>query len=154
MGLQDKITIVRPATEEQFEQHLDMRWRLLRAPWGQPRGSEIDDQEESAEHVSALADDGRLVGVGRVHFVDEQTAQIRYMAVDEAWRRSGVGCAILRHLEDVARARGVQRIVLNARTQSASFYASCGYERVGKGHTLFGVIRHWRMSKRIQRSSE
>ncbi|NNE38304.1 MAG: GNAT family N-acetyltransferase, partial [Gammaproteobacteria bacterium] len=69
-----------PITSQDFDQYYDLRWRILRAPWDQPRGSEKDKHEESAHHVCIKSDTGNVIGVGRLHIASPGIAQIRYMA--------------------------------------------------------------------------
>jgi GNAT superfamily N-acetyltransferase len=95
--------------------------------------------------LRARTADGRIVGVGRLHFVDDATAQIRYMATSD--HRRGIGTAVVERLEQLAQARGASRVVLNARTSAVPFYAKLGYVITGAGQTLFGEIEHARMEK-------
>ena len=59
--------IVNPQTLQDWQLYYDLRWRLLRAPWQQPKGSEKDEWEQNGYHVMAKSDDGEIVGVGRIH---------------------------------------------------------------------------------------
>ena len=145
-----KLRIATPETAEQIEEYFDLRWRVLRAPWKQPLGSERDAFDPSADHVTAHDSNGRLVGVGRVHLNGDTEAQIRYMATEEDCRGLGVGRAILERLEQLARAHGVERIVLNARDDAVEFYERLGYSVIGPGPTLFDEINHSQMEKRLQ----
>jgi hypothetical protein len=45
-----------PETVEEFMQYYELRWRLLRKPWNQPKGSEKDEKEDEAfhKHISLL----------------------------------------------------------------------------------------------------
>ena len=141
--------IDRPETSEQLEEYFELRWRILRAPWGQPRGSEQDDFDSTADHLTARDKNGRLVGIGRLHLNSEVEAQIRYMATEEACRGLGVGRAIIEKLEEIAHSHGVERIVLNARDTVVGFYEHLGYSGVGPGPTMFDSIRHSRMEKEL-----
>ncbi len=138
-----------PTTPEDFERYYEFRYRLLRGPWGQPRGSERDDREEDSQHVMVCADGGNVIGVGRVHFNSSNEAQIRYMAVHEDCRGQGIGTLILNALEEKARAGGASTIMLNARKPAAKFYAKLGYRQTGEAHTLFQQIPHVRMEKSL-----
>jgi len=139
----------RPQTEDEFTRYYELRWQVLRAPWGQPRGSERDELEDAAEHAVIFGDDGRALAVGRLHFNSSKEAQIRYMAVDPQARGRGLGRQIVEYLEAIAIERGAARIVLNAREEVMGFYAKLGYEVVSAGPTLFGAVRHRRMSKQL-----
>jgi ribosomal protein S18 acetylase RimI-like enzyme len=72
------------------------------------------------------------------------------MAVDPSERGRGVGAAILRELENLAARSGFDEIMLNAREEAVSFYKSNGYVVVQTSHSLFGVIPHFEMRKRIR----
>jgi predicted GNAT family N-acyltransferase len=141
-----------PETPEQFEEYFDLRWRVLRAPWEQPRGSERDDREEVARHVTARDQTGELLGVGRLHMNDQSEAQIRYMATEERWRGRGIGRAVAQELENRARRLGAERVVLDARLEYVEFYRALGYSLVGPGPTKYGTLEHRRMEKRLQGS--
>jgi len=144
------LQISKPETPQQWGEYFDLRWRVLRAPWDQPRGSEKDEFDEIADHVAVRDQDGRLLGVGRLHLNNEKEAQIRYMATEEDCRGLGVGRVIINKLEELARARGVERIVLNARDNVLGFYLRFGYTVIGPGPTLFGKVKHSKMEKRLQ----
>lgn len=139
------VQIREPRGAEEMESYYDLRWRTLREPWSQERGGERDQHEDEAIHLSAWFE-AKLVGVGRAHFVTPDEAQIRYMAVEGAYRRRGIGALILHELETRARARGARRIVLNARENALSFYRGQDYVIMGQAELLFG-IPHWEMQK-------
>ena len=143
------LQIAKPETPEQFVEYFDLRWRIMRAPWDQPRGSERDEFEEAADHVTARDQGGRLLGIGRLHLNNEREAQIRYMAIEEGCRGQGVGRAIIEKLEVLANDRGVKRIVLNARDNVVGFYQRLGYSVIGPGPTMFGKVKHAKMEKRL-----
>ena len=132
-----------------MEEYFDFRWRMLREFLKQPRGSECDELEGVAEHVTAHDRDGRLIGVGRLHLNDPLEAQIRFMATAEHWRGRGVGRAIVEQLELLARQHEARRIVLNAREAVVGFYERLGYRSIGKGPTMFDALRHVQMLKEL-----
>ena len=39
----DEFALAEPRTTQEWESYFDLRWRVLREPWGQARGSERDD---------------------------------------------------------------------------------------------------------------
>ena len=93
--------------------------------------------------------DSQIVGAGRLHFNTEKEAQIRYMAIEEKYRRKGIGSLILKELEKRAKETGEEYIILNAREKAVNFYKKHGYETVKRTYTLFGSINHWEMQKRL-----
>lgn len=138
-----------PASDAEWRAYFDLRWRILRAPWQQPPGSERDSLENSAFHLFAHDPGGNALACGRLHFNSAVEAQIRYMAVEERARGRGYGATVLQDLEVEAKRRGAQSIVLNSRANAVSFYEKHGYAIVGPAETLFGSIPHVRMAKRV-----
>lgn len=145
------LTVNHPESPEEFEEYYDLRWRVLREPWGQPRGSEKDEFDPTADHVTARDKEGNLIGIGRLHLNNDREAQIRYMATEEDARGSGAGRVIIARLEVIARKSGVRRITLNARENIVGFYEHLGYRVTGEGPTMFHVIRHSKMEKELQK---
>ena len=101
---------------------------------------DLSDLERVPEHYRPGGEflvgdvDGEIVAMGGVVPVDEDTAEIKRMRVDPGHQRRGHGRAILRALEDEARSRGYERIVVTTavRQDSAPFYRAHGYEETGR----------------------
>jgi N-acetylglutamate synthase-like GNAT family acetyltransferase len=141
--------IVTPQSPAQFEAYYDLRWRILRAPWHQPRGSEQDELEADAAHRMIVDDSGKVIAAGRLHVVTEKLGQLRYMAVDEDYRKLGLGKKLLEVLEQAAQQQGLKQLMLHAREPVVGFYRHHGYRLIGQSHTLFGEIVHYEMHKRL-----
>ncbi len=135
-----------PETAEEFAQYYELRWRILRKPWGQARGSEQDMQEASSYHLMAR-DGQQLIGVARLQFPGDKAAQLRYMAVADAWQGKGVGREIVQHMEGIARQQEACHLFLHARDNALGFYQKLGYEIVEPSYLLFGSIQHYKMQK-------
>ena len=143
------ITIKQPQSEKEFEAYYDLRWRVLRQPWQQPRGSEKDELENESFHIMACDKNNNVVGAGRLHFNNEREAQIRYMAVVPEYEKQGIGTLILEALEQHAKENNCKTIMLHARENAVGFYQKKGYELLEKSHLLFDSIQHYRMRKNI-----
>ena len=139
--------ITEPISPNDFELYYDLRWRMLRKPWNQPKGSEKDELEDKSIHAMVCNEDRIPIGVGRAHFNSDEEAQIRYMAVEEEWQGKGIGKMILSYLEEKIKEKGAKNIILNARDIAIKFYEKNGYHIVKEAHTLFDVIPHYRMRK-------
>ena len=87
------------------------------------------------------------IAVGRLQFNTKEKAQIRYMAVAEDFQGQGLGSQIIATLEDIAREKSIQRMILQARENAVQFYKNHCYEIIEKTHLLFGEIQHWLMGK-------
>ena len=137
-----------PYTEDEFERYFALRWEILRAPWGVPRGSERDELDATAHHAVVWGDAGEALAVGRVQLNSADEAQIRYMAVAAASRGRGLGRQIVERLEAVARQVGAKFVVLNARDSAMAFYSRLGYQVVGAAPALYS-IPHVKMRKEL-----
>ena len=138
-----------PQNDAEWTAYYELRWRILREPWQQPRGSERDELEHAALQLAAWDTQGKILGVARLHRENDHGI-IRYMAVLPARQRRGIGGALLERLEQQARDWQLTAILLNARDAYRDFYRQMGYEIVGPGPTLFDVITHSRMRKRLK----
>lgn len=140
------IEVREPRTPEELDLYYDLRWRVLREQWTKARESGRDEHEQDAFHLAAW-DGSKLVGTGRLHFNSAEEAQVRCMAVEEAYRSTGVGSLILQALEQRARQQGAKVVMLNGRESAVPFYRKHGYQRMDRTNTLFDLIPHWRMQK-------
>ena len=117
--------------ETELEAAIDIRFRVFVAEQHVPPEEELDEEDAGATHVIALQH-GSTVGTGRLLVRDSAIAVIGRMAVDQSWRRRGVGGLILDFLEEEARAQGLRRSVLHAQEYVKSFYAAHGYLEHGE----------------------
>ncbi|MFV2005373.1 MAG: GNAT family N-acetyltransferase [Gammaproteobacteria bacterium] len=153
------VTIKQPKTAEEFNNYYHLRWKLLRAPWNQPEGSEIDDIEDQCFHVMAVTyneaihnqsiDNEKVIGVARLQFNSDSEAQIRYMAVEPSHERQGIGRRLLEALEVQAKTVSCQKVILDAREPAINFYQKFGFKIIEKSYLLFDEIQHFRMEKDI-----
>ena len=141
--------IKQPKTEEEFKRYYQLRWQLLRAPWNQPEGSEIDDIEDRCFHLMAVDDNNEVIAVARLQFNSDDEAQIRYTAVDKTYERQGIGRELIKSMEAYAGESARRKIVLDAREPTVGFYQKLGYEVSEKSYLLFDEIQHFRMKKNI-----
>lgn len=143
------MNIIEPVTEADFRQYYALRWKVLRAPWGQPPGSERDPEDADSTHLMMVDAQHVAVGVGRLHFNSIREAQIRYMAIDVSAQRRGLGSRLLEALEARARELGAASVALDARESALRFYHKHGYRTVGPGHVLYNSIAHVKMKKEV-----
>ena len=142
--------IIEPNTSDEFKIYYNLRYEVLRKPWFQPKGSERDEEEETSLHRMIIDEpNGKAVAVGRLQFNTIEEAQIRYMAVSDDYQGMGYGSKMVNVLDDIAREKGSQKIILQSRENALQFYKSNGYEIVEKTHLLFGEIQHWLMEKEL-----
>ena len=141
-------TIFEPLSKDEFNKYLILRWRLLRFPWRGKKGSEIDDMENVSIHRAIKDVEGRIVAVGRIHFIN-QNAQIRYMAVQNSHRKKGLGTKLILELEKIALINKIKMVFLNSRENAIEFYRKNGYSTICETDSSFGNIIHYRMEKNL-----
>jgi len=137
-----------PKTHAEFKQYFELRWRILRKPWNEPEGSEQDSDEDSAYHLMTI-EKGRIMGVARLQFVENNSAQLRYMAVDKAHQNKGIGRSMIEHMETYAKQHAANELFMHARENALIFYKNLGYEITEKSYLLFDSIQHYKMIKKL-----
>ena len=141
-------SIKSPESIEEWESYLLFRWEVLRKPLGMTKESLSDSIEDKSFHLMGIDAEKNVIASGRVHFNSENEAQIRYMAVDDRFKRRGIGSEIVDKLERYATSKGAEIMVLNAREEAISFYTSLGYEELCPYHSDTG-IPHKTMKKSV-----
>nr|BFD85353.1 GNAT family N-acetyltransferase [Streptomyces sp. Xyl84] len=117
-----------------------VRKEVFVAEQGVPEEIEYDDLDAVAVHVLAVHDDGTPLGTGRLLYGeaaagrtggDAAVGSLGRLAVTAAARGLGVGAALVRALEEAARARGLTAMDLHAQTHALGFYERLGYAAYG-----------------------
>ena len=102
---------------------------------GVPETMEWDAHDETAVHFLALSTDGAPIGCARLL----PDGHLGRMAVLPAWRKRGVGTALLAALSESARARGHLPLRLSAQTHAACFYGAAGFVSEGPEYMEAGI---------------
>jgi len=144
----EKIIYRCPLTDSDFKKYYELRWRILRKPWGQSKGSEVNERDEDAFHIFAEKDD-IVIGVGCIHEVEEGVGRVRFMGIDDDYQKQGIGKAIVKLLEEYAAKKNWNIVRLWARENAINFYLKLSYKIIGDGELLFGVIKHKIMEKEL-----
>ena len=135
-----------PKTTDEWQEYYDLRYRVLRQPWNQPRGSERNEGDETGLHF-ALFESGKITAIARLDQSDQFEAQVRFVAVESFVQGRGYGRLIMEACEKFAIERGDTKMILHAREVALDFYKRLDYELVEKSHLLFGEIQHYLMVK-------
>lgn len=155
---------IRPYREADHEAVVSLHERAIREAGTPPE--KLPDTSDMADIEGAYADAGgaflvgesegeivamggllpaeRTMGGGEATDADETTAELKRMRVAPEHQRQGFGRAILEALENAARDRGFDRLVLDTadRQGSAPFYRAQGYrERWRHRWREFELIR-------------
>ncbi len=105
-----------------------------------PEDIEYDAYDAVAVHVLAVREDGTPLGTGRLLHGEAAAAKtggeaavgsLGRLAVTRDARGLGVGAALVRAVEEAARAHGLTAVDLHAQTHALGFYERLGYEAYG-----------------------
>jgi len=143
-----------PKTVLEFEQYYQLRWQVLRQPWGQALGSERDSLEQESFHRMIIDENNNVHAVGRLEKTSQFSGQIRFMAVSPDAQGQGLGRRIIEALEQQAKRLGITELTLNARENALPFYHKLDYTSKGFSHLLFDEIKHFTMSKELFQDEE
>ncbi|AGS68995.1 GNAT family N-acetyltransferase [Streptomyces collinus] len=117
-----------------------IRKEVFVAEQGVPQDIEYDAYDAVAVHVLAVREDGEPLGTGRLLFGevaaaktggDASVGSLGRLAVAGAARGLGIGVALVRAIEEAARAHGLTAVDLHAQTQALGFYERLGYVAYG-----------------------
>ena len=151
---QQEIKVVPVKNQGDFAAALAIREVVFIEEQQVPREIERDDEDPTAYHLLAQVG-GHAIGTGRLVELREpppgekgRWGQIGRMAVLVSHRRHKVGSKILSHLENVARTRGLDGVVLHAQVYAHGFYKALGYEDASPIFDEAG-IPHVEMRKRL-----
>ncbi|MEV8591925.1 GNAT family N-acetyltransferase [Streptomyces sp. NPDC052012] len=117
-----------------------VRKEVFVAEQGVDEDIEYDAYDAGAVHVLAVREDGVPLGTGRLlhgeaaaakNGGDASVGALGRLAVTREARGLGVGAALVRAIEEAARARGLTAVDLHAQTHALGFYERLGYTAYG-----------------------
>lgn len=98
-------------------------------------GIDFDGNDPECVHVIATNATGSTIGTARM-FSD---GHIGRMAVLQAYRRQGVGRAMLEALMAAASRQGLKQVYLNSQVRVVGFYQALGFEKSGRPFMEAGI---------------
>ncbi|WP_028545011.1 GNAT family N-acetyltransferase [Paenibacillus taiwanensis] len=143
--------IIEVKTQEQLDECIAIRKEVFVQEQNVPDEVECDEYDSldaPAFHVLLMID-GKYGATGRVKLIDEFTAKMQRIAVRKPFRGLGIGRTLMIGLEQIARAHGVEKCVLDGQCQAEGFYKSLGYETVSEEPFYDADILHVRMEKKL-----
>lgn len=110
-----------------YERMVSLRTQILRRPLGlsftaEELAREIDDI------LIAAFDEEEMIGCCVLSKINAQTIRLRQMAVSKPTQGKGIGESILIFMENLARDKGYQYIMMHARETAVGFYEKFGYK--------------------------
>jgi predicted GNAT family N-acyltransferase len=132
---------------KEYRQMVDLRFQLLRKPLGLDFTAEDLDKEKD-DILIGIFDEDLLEGCCILTKIAPQTVKLRQMAVNSGLQGKGIGRVLMTFAENVARDRGMRRMVMHARKSAIGFYEKLGY-RTCSEEFLEVTIPHFEMEKSL-----
>jgi len=143
------MNVKQASNKKEIEAIIDLRDKILRKPWDQPRETATDTLEEQSINAFIEDESGTVLACGRLQENENKIGQIRFMAVDASQQGKGLGKKIVEFLELKGKELGLKTIELQARENAVEFYKSNGYSIKEKSFLLWGLIQHYLMTKEL-----
>ncbi|MBE3118691.1 MAG: GNAT family N-acetyltransferase [Candidatus Atribacteria bacterium] len=142
------IVIKSPKTLKDFTAYYDLRYRILRQPLDQPKGTEKDDYEPISYHIMAVDEEtGEVVGVVKLFEKALGVGQLSHMAVAENRQGQGIGRLLVDAVDSKARELGFKKYGMTARENVIDFYKKCGHHVVKISYVLHDQVQLLWMEK-------
>ncbi|MFN9109332.1 MAG: GNAT family N-acetyltransferase [Bacteroidota bacterium] len=132
----------------EYDQMIQLRLDILRKPIG--LSFTIDElKNEKNDILLGAFEEDHILACCVLTPENENSIQLRQMAVQNNIQGKGVGATLLRFAENVARDRGYSYMMMHARDSAVRFYEKHGYQV--DGESFFEVtIPHYKMVKKIK----
>jgi predicted GNAT family N-acyltransferase len=122
---------------------IDVRREVFCREQGVSLVEEVDGLDDEAEHLVALALDGRTV-IGTLRLlVDGDSAKIGRVAVERSWRRRGIAARMLELALARASSRGCKRARLAAQIDAVALYEQAGFDIQSDEFQEAGIAHVW-----------
>lgn len=121
-----------PKTREDFKAYYALRYKVLREPWGHPKGTEKDDYEPISEHFMAVDEaTSEVLGVIKLLEKSPGVGQVSHLAIATEHQHQGIGRFLIAAVEKAAREHGYQRLGAVARVTATAYFERHGYHVAG-----------------------
>lgn len=136
---------IRPITvgSAAYEEELHIRDLVLRRPIGRSIKDDDLTGEDAYDHFG-IFDGDQLLGTLYRKRLSDTVAQVKQVAVLEAYRKSGLGRTLFSFLFEDSKKCGYQTLVLDARADAVGFYQKLGFHKTGEQKIIFR-LPHYRM---------
>lgn len=133
-----------------YEEMVSLRDAILRKPLGLSFSPEYLAREKDDILIGGFTttQPEHMVGCCILSRVDDNTVQLRQMAVANDYQQQGVGSDIVEFAEAQAIRAGYKTLMMHARNVAQGFYTKLGYQTVGPEFEEVG-IPHYEMRKSL-----
>lgn len=137
-----------PINSREYHELLSVRNEVLRLPLGLDIKNDDLAAEAACHHLAYLDGYEKVVGGLQIKKINDQTYQVRQMAVLTDYQHRGIGSVLLKTAEEFIDQQGGTQILIEAREYAIPFYLKHGYEIIGD--RFFKVtLPHKAMTKNI-----
>lgn len=143
-----KARFIQYGTKE-YSDMVVLRTDILRKPLG-IQFTNADLERDKTDTLCGYFDDSeKLIGTCILTKLNEETMQLRQMAISSNSQGQNVGKRLLDFAEKTVKDNQATSIYLHARKTAVGFYLKAGYNIIGDEFTEVGIA-HLEMSKKIQ----
>lgn len=132
---------------KEYQQMVALRMEILRKPQGLSFTEEELAKEKNDILIGAFEDD-KMLACCLLTKIDDRTAKLRQMAVQNNLQGKGIGASIMNFAETVARDKGFKKLMMHARDSAIGFYEKFDYKVKGDEFIEVNVPHHV-MEKRL-----
>jgi N-acetylglutamate synthase-like GNAT family acetyltransferase len=146
------MTVIKtPKSREDFKAYYALRYRVLREPWGHPKGTEKDDYEPISEHFMAVDENtAEVLGVIKLFEKSAGVGQVSHLAIAPEYQKKGIGRLLIETVEKRAREHGFTILGAMTRATATAYFEKYGYHAAGiQGGNLGTTHLVW-MEKELQ----
>jgi predicted GNAT family N-acyltransferase len=132
---------------KEYRQMVDLRIQILRKPLGLEFTKDELEREKEDILIGAFEDD-EMLGCCLLTKTSDDAVRLRQMAVKAGLQGKGIGAALMQFAENLARDRGMKKVVMHARKTAVGFYEKQGYKVSGPEFQEV-TIPHFEMEKEL-----
>ena len=125
----------------EYDQMVQLRHQILRQPLGLNFSKEELEREKDNILIGAF-DEDQMLGCCMLTPVDNETLQVRQMAVNNNLQGKGIGASIMAFAENLSRDKGFKKLVMHARDTAIGFYEKFGFKVNGHQFTEVNLPHH------------
>lgn len=130
-----------------YAESVKLRTGILLAPLGRSETVSEYDFPEKDIYLGAFLGES-LIATLVLTPLNDKRIRMRQLAVGENFRNIGIGKALVKRSEAIARDLGFTTMTLHARESALAFYDQLGYRRCGERFVEVD-LPHWEMEKSL-----
>jgi len=139
-----------PKSREDFKAYYGLRYKVLREPWGHPKGTEKDDYEPISEHFMAVDEKtGEVLGVIKLFEKATGNGQFSHLAIAPEHQKKGIGKQLIEAVEKRAREHGFKILGAMTHATATAYFEKYGYHTAGIQGTNLGTTHLVWMEKEL-----